>query len=138
MYCRNCGKEIDEQAAICIACGYKNGDGNNYCFHCGNKVDSGAQVCLKCGYSLEKKKSNNKDDEEEEVGTKSKLTAGLLGLFLGGFGVHNFYLGFTGKAIGQIAASFCCGAGFVWGLIEGILILCGKIDKDSKGRKLIK
>ena len=27
------------------------------------------------------------------------MTAGLLGIFLGGLGIHNFYLGYTGKAM---------------------------------------
>lgn len=34
---------------------------------------------------------------------KLKLAAGLLGLVLGEFGVHNFYLGFTEKAIIQLS-----------------------------------
>ena len=34
--------------------------------------------------------------------SKSKLAAGLLGIFLGGLGVHNFYLGNTGKAVAQL------------------------------------
>ena len=33
---------------------------------------------------------------------KSKIAAGILGIILGCFGVHNFYLGFTGKAIAQL------------------------------------
>ena len=130
MYCRNCGKEIDEQAAICVACGYKNGDGENYCYHCGASVNTCAKVCLSCGYSLEKK-------NDKETSKKSKLTAGLLGIFLGGLGIHNFYLGYTGKAVAQIVLSLCtAGVGSIWGLIEGILILCGKIDKDANGATL--
>ena len=134
MYCRNCGKTIDKEAAICVACGYKNGDGNNYCFHCGEKVDAGVAVCLSCGFFLEKIKQDS-----EAVGTKSKMIAGLLGVLLGGFGAHNFYLGFTGKAVAQIFASMCTfGFGSIWGLIEGILIFCGKINKDAKGNLLQK
>ena len=129
MYCRNCGKTVDEKAAICVACGYKIGEGNKFCHNCGNEVNENAEVCLKCGYSLKKK-------EEKIVGKKSKLTAGLLGIFLGAFGVHNFYLGFTGKAIAQIFLSICFGIGAIWGLIEGILIICGKIDKDAQGNYL--
>src|SRR5215218_1174928 len=57
---------------------------------------------------------------------KSKMTAGLLGIFLGGFGVHNFYLGNTNKAIIQIVVTLVtCGIGSIWGLIEGIMILTG-------------
>jgi TM2 domain-containing membrane protein YozV len=38
-------------------------------------------------------------------GAKSKMAAGLLGIFLGCWGVHNFYLGYTGKAVGQLVLS---------------------------------
>ena len=61
------------------------------------------------------------------------MTAGLLGIFLGGLGIHNFYLGYTGKAIAQICLNLCFGIGAIWGLIEGIMILTGSIDKDAKG-----
>ncbi len=33
------------------------------------------------------------------AGTKNKVAAGLLGIFLGGIGVHKFYLGFTGPGL---------------------------------------
>lgn len=36
------------------------------------------------------------------VAPKSKGTAALLAFFLGGFGVHNFYLGQKGRGIGHI------------------------------------
>ena len=67
---------------------------------------------------------------------KSKLAAGLLGIFLGQFGVHNFYLGNTGKAVGQLVGTivgymlliviigiFIIAGISIWALIEGILIL---------------
>ena len=62
-----------------------------------------------------------------------RVLPGLLGIFLGGLGIHNFYLGYTGKAIAQIALSICFGAGAIWGLIKGIMILTGKINKDANG-----
>ncbi|MCR4697024.1 MAG: TM2 domain-containing protein [Lachnospiraceae bacterium] len=49
---------------------------------------------------------------------KSKLAAGLLGIFLGAFGVHNFYLGYTKKAILQVALS---GGSIVLSIIFWIL-----------------
>ena len=59
---------------------------------------------------------------------KSKMAAGLLGIFLGGLGIHNFYLGYTGKAIAQLlitllSLGFLAIISGIWGLIEGILIL---------------
>lgn len=55
---------------------------------------------------------------------KSRLAAGLLGIFLGGLGVHRFYLGYTTIGILQILVTVVtCGLGSIWGLIEGIMIL---------------
>lgn len=127
MFCKNCGKEVDANAAICVSCGFAKGTGEKFCANCGNEVAPGATVCLNCGYAIE-----NKPVVDPSI-QKSKLTAGLLGILLGGLGVHNFYLGFTGKAIAQIVLSFCFGVGYIWGLIEGIMILVGKINKDAKG-----
>lgn len=68
---------------------------------------------------------------------KSKVLAGILGLVFGGFGVHNFYLGYTSKAVIQIVVTFVtCGIGSLWGFIEGIMILCGSIKTDAQGRPL--
>ena len=70
---------------------------------------------------------------------KSKMVAGLLGIFLGGFGVHNFYLGNTNKGIIQIVVTLLtCGIGAIWGTIEGILILVGNqgFSTDAQGRPL--
>ena len=125
MFCKNCGAEIDPNAAICVKCGFQKGKGTKYCQNCGAEVAEGASACMNCGYAI----------QTAVPGQKSKLVAGLLGIFLGGLGVHNFYLGYTGKAIAQILLS-CVGVGAIWGLIEGILILVGKIDKDAKGNPL--
>ncbi len=69
---------------------------------------------------------------------KSKMVAGLLGIFLGSIGIHNFYLGYTKRAIIQIVVTLVtCGIGAWWGLIEGILILCGKyVTADANGTPL--
>lgn len=69
---------------------------------------------------------------------KSRLTAGLLGIFLGGLGVHRFYLGYTTIGVLQILVTIAtCGLGSIWGLIEGILIISGStITTDAEGRPL--
>ncbi|MDO4863734.1 MAG: TM2 domain-containing protein [Ruminococcus sp.] len=68
---------------------------------------------------------------------KSKMTAGLLGIFLGAFGVHQFYLGNTKRAIIEIVVTLVtCGIGGWWGIIEGIMILMGKINTDANGNPL--
>ena len=116
---------MGENAAICVKCGVKVGDGFHYCPNCGTETSPNAAVCTQCGVAL-----NQPVPAGEQ---KSKMTAGLLGIFLGGFGVHNFYLGYTGKAIAQIALMFCFGIGAIWGLVEGIMILTGSIKTDAKG-----
>lgn len=129
MFCRNCGKEMSEKAAVCVQCGMKKGIGNAYCPNCGSETASGAAICLKCGMAL----------AGAEGEGKSKLTAGLLGIFLGWLGIHNFYLGRTGRAVVQLLLGlFTVGiVSSVWGLIEGILILTGSIKTDGKGNPLV-
>lgn len=105
-----------------------------YCINCGNELKNDADVCLNCG------KLVNKNDKALPT-TKSRVAAGLFGIFLGCFGVHNFYLGYIKKAIAQllltILSCFLLSPIIaIWGLIEGILILCGVIDKDKQGHKL--
>lgn len=105
-----------------------------FCSNCGNKLDEKAYVCPKCGVKV-------CNDNKNEKG-KSKVCAGLLGIFLGCFGVHNFYLGYTGKGVAQLLITvlslfILSGISALWGLIEGILILCGNIDKDAEGNKLV-
>lgn len=36
---------------------------------------------------------------------KSRVAAGILGIFLGGFGIHRFYLGYVGIGIVQLIVS---------------------------------
>ena len=130
MFCRNCGAEMSNEAAICVKCGVPVGKGNQFCPVCGGETHPEAVVCVKCGASLEK-------SAQVTEGEKSKIAAGLLGIFLGSWGVHNFYLGFTRKAVIQIVLTcVSCGVGGIWGFIEGIMILCGKINKDAKGNLL--
>jgi len=49
MYCRNCGKEVSQQAKFCLNCGVPPGKGSNYCISCGTPMEKEAIVCIKCG-----------------------------------------------------------------------------------------
>jgi TM2 domain-containing membrane protein YozV len=72
------------------------------------------------------------------------LTAALLGIFVGAFGIHRFYLGYNTIGIAQLVLGVLgivtCGittiASAIWGLVEGILILTGSINRDAQGRPL--
>ena len=78
----------------------------------------------------------------------SKIAAGLFGIFLGMFGVHNFYLGYTGKAVAQLLLTLLgwilLGLGpiaaYIWGLVEGILIISSSYGsewhRDGQGMEL--
>jgi TM2 domain-containing membrane protein YozV len=59
-----------------------------------------------------------------------KILAGILGIFLGSFGIHKFILGYNKEGIIQLILSIVsCGAlGFI-GLIEGIIYLT-KSDEE--------
>ena len=68
---------------------------------------------------------------ETEISNK-KLAAGLLGIFLGSFGVHKFVLGYNNAGIVMLVVSIaggvvtCGAASFVMGvigLIEGVIYL---------------
>jgi len=59
-----------------------------------------------------------------------KLIAGLLGIFLGGLGVHKFYLGYTKEGVIQLVVTIVtCGFASLVGLIEGILYLTKSDDE---------
>ncbi|MBQ4284702.1 MAG: TM2 domain-containing protein [Lachnospira sp.] len=147
MFCKNCGKEVNPGAAVCTSCGVQVGGGMNFCQNCGNQTAPGAAVCTNCGMGLGNGPQPNMGYQQPNMGynpqyqnpnAKSKMAAGLLGIFLGAYGIHNFYLGNTGRGIAQIIVTLVtCGVGSLWGLIEGILILCGSINTDADGNPLV-
>jgi TM2 domain-containing membrane protein YozV len=116
MFCSYCGKELAPHAVVCIGCGAP--------------APGAAGAVPVAGAS-------------PVVGplTRSRLGAGLLGIFLGSLGVHRFYLGFTGIGLAQLLMTLLspltCGLTWLiaasWGFIEGILILVGVIDRDASG-----
>lgn len=80
----------------------------------------------------------------EDPQAKSRLAAGLLGIFLGAFGIHRFYLGYTGVGVAMLlitVLSFSVLSPLVaiWGFVEGILYLTsksGQYSVDATGRPL--
>lgn len=63
-------------------------------------------------------------------GAEKKVIAGILGILLGAWGIHKFYLGYSKEGIIQIVITFLtCGIGGLVGLIEGIIYLT-KSDED--------
>ena len=63
-----------------------------------------------------------------DAGGKSQLTALLLALFLGGIGIHRFYLGYTWQGIVQILTLGGLG---IWALIDLIRIITGDLKPKN-------
>lgn len=152
-----------------------------FCKNCGKEIADDADICTNCGCFV-KKGSTANSVAKENVGDKSRIVSGLLGIFLGGIGAHNFYLRRWANAIIQLVMSICAfvlmiagtvnmaseavnrgwtgeiteaqatelldmfGTYFyigyvmllvvgIWVLVEAILCFCGVI-KDGKGKKL--
>ena len=53
---------------------------------------------------------------------KNKVVAGVLGILLGGLGIHHFYLGSSVAGIICLVTS-CIGIGAIIGLVEGVMLL---------------
>lgn len=132
MFCKNCGNPMDVNQPVCTRCGCARGAGSSFCPACGWRQEPGTENCSQCGCGL---------TIQSVPGGKSKLAAGLLGIFLGCLGIHNFYLGYRGKAWGQLlitvlslgTLSFISG---IWGLVEGIFYLTGRRSSDAMGNPL--
>ena len=64
--------------------------GSKFCVHCGAQIHVNAEICPKCGI-------------RQPIGPKSngrsRVPAALFALFLGGIGMHKFYLGKAGQGI---------------------------------------
>jgi TM2 domain-containing membrane protein YozV len=74
-----------------------------YCADCGKQVSSAALSCPSCGRVI------------NAVSTKSRGVAIILALFLGGLGLHKFYLGRIGW--GFVYLLFC------WSFVPALVAL---------------
>ena len=111
MYCRNCGTRLE--------------DSDKFCPECGARVDFAPQVQTPTPYT-------RGTPSDVPTKAKSKTTAGLLAIFLGGLGIHKFYLGLTTPgAIMVVVWLFAfftklyllCVVLNIIGLIEGVIYL---------------
>ena len=89
-----------------------------FCPSCGSQIADQAVICVKCGAAA------NPAANPLRPG-KSRLTYILLAIFLGWLGVHNFYAGYTGRAIAQLLISLLIGwlilplfAVWIWIIVE--------------------
>lgn len=76
---------------------------NKFCTNCGAQIDEKAEICPKCGVR----------QPQGTLGKKSRVTAAIFAFFLGGLGVHKFYLGRVAQGILYIL--------FIWTFIPSII-----------------
>ena len=110
------------------------------CWYCAETIKINAKICKHCGHTIDQHLKNHQDQQRElnQPGV-SRVGFILLGLFLGGLGIHNFYAGYAGRGITQLLLSisgiFLCFIPnivvFIWNIIE----LCA-VDVDGHGRKM--
>lgn len=137
MYCKNCGKEVEDGQELCVNCKPAEVVVEEVVEQKQETTQGPVQETVQSNFD----KGNVVQDSSSNVGEKSRMAAGLLGIFLGSIGVHNFYLGYTGKAIAQVLISvLSCGflspVSAIWALIEGIMILTDKSYVDAEGNLL--
>lgn len=115
----------------------------NKCPQCGAPIDPGATECKFCGEKLAVQQAAQQVQQPQPQVViqqaapqqvyvtginpawpiKSKVAAGILGIILGGLGVHKFYMGKIGMGI--LYLLFCwTGIPAIVGFIEGIIYLC--------------
>lgn len=76
-------------------------------------------------------KANKKEATKEAAADKpSQLIALLLCLFVGGLGIHRFYLGYTWQGVVQLLTAGGCG---IWSLIDLIRIITGDLKPKNGG-----
>ena len=142
MFCMNCGKELVDIPRICPSCGAKPPAGSSFCNACGAPTDPLTEICVKCGLRLGKA-------EARVISQSSRLVATLLCLFLGQFGVHRFYVGRLGSAVGMLVLGilgwstlWIFGLGliflipvWIWALIDFIFMVSGDM-RDHEGKAI--
>jgi hypothetical protein len=98
----------------------------------GKKLNFAEKMALK---AFNKKAHSSDEAKQFAGGGKSQLAALLLVIFVGGIGIHRFYLGYT--AIGIIQLLTLGGLG-IWTLIDLIRIITGDLKpKDGDYEKTL-
>lgn len=148
MFCARCGSEMSEETKFCPNCGEPKkspevsgsvGQYNEQAGYSDQSQYSSQGVSNGQGQYSGQGQYNQYQQYNQPVYNampeqKSKVVAGLLQIFLGGFGIGRFYLGYTGIGVAQLLVSiFTCGLGAIWPFIDGILILCGQVPNDANG-----
>ena len=90
MYCYKCGKEIDDNAEVCVFCGTEmsgvrksvenNNVGKKFCSKCGGEVREDAVICIHCGCAIQ---DESQVESKTGMGVIAALFLGIIGLVIG-------------------------------------------------------
>ncbi|WP_372887662.1 NINE protein [Psychrobacter sp.] len=104
--CPECTHKISDRSVSCTNCGLPTSKMrfSIQCRECSESISNQSASCNNCGFPIAKPAPfkavppplpTNNYTTIVQVNRKSKGVAALLALFLGGFGIHKFYLGQT-------------------------------------------
>lgn len=127
VFCTSCGQQIDAAAAACQFCGAvkAHAQAAQPTTQAANPFASSAPI--NNGYAP----INAAQNKGVDVSGKSRVTAGVLALLLGGIGVHKFYLGKVWPGIIYLVLVWTYVPAIV-ALVEGIIYLT---QDDNKFRE---
>jgi len=102
-----------------------------YCKYCGAQLPDTAVVCLKCG------SATGIGPIPGTPGSKSLVAYVLLGVFLGSLGIHNFYAGYTNRAVAQLLITvlscfLLSVASWIWAIVD----VC-TVRHDAQGNPFV-
>lgn len=94
-----------------------------FCPKCGKENVDDAVSCVGCGRAIQNSSAPARSvNIQKNLSTKSRSTAGILGILLGGIGIHHFYIGNAGRGIIYLLLCWTMIPAII-GLIEGIQYL---------------
>ncbi len=93
-----------------------------FCVNCGKELSNQATSCPNCGHPVRTPGMSPGFRSDKTVSPKSRLAALLLCIFLGGLGIHRFYVGKVGTGVLMILT---LGGFGIWVLVDFIMIVVG-------------
>lgn len=119
--CMECGREVSDKAASCVGCGAPIG------------------ATRPTPPPLHAAPVNAAPYAQPQPVARARVAYVLLGLFLGGLGIHNFYAGYHGRAVAQLVITLLLGWLFIGLLITGLwaLIEIITVDTDAAGVRMV-
>ena len=127
------------------------------CEYCENEVPAGVSRCPSCGAAVRITATLQQQQTQtllEPIGIQSQMRTGvytgeepielknkwcfiLLGIFLGAFGIHNFYTGYIGRGVVKLMITVVSFGWLFWiSWIWAIVEICS-VRIDAKGRPFV-